>query len=133
MHCIAQGSERGCDETGESMECNEELAEKYISLFMRVNDNLDVDGADKSRYKCFKFSVLGEETFHLKGCTYESLPVCDNMEEDMECETCQGRDCNSMYYESYYDDNDRADARVSSVGLMVACVVVLISWFYFAR
>uniref|UniRef100_A0A182QY44 DUF753 domain-containing protein n=1 Tax=Anopheles farauti TaxID=69004 RepID=A0A182QY44_9DIPT len=114
MQCIAQGSERNCDESGDSMECNEELAEKYISMFMRVNEDLDVDAADKTRYKCFKFSLKSEEAFYLKGCTYESLPICDNMQDGMHCSTCTGKDCNHMYYESYYDESGRAAGRTRS-------------------
>lgn len=125
VHCISQGEERTCDDSADILECNEELAEKYISLFMRVNENLDVANADKKRFKCFKFRILGEELFHLKGCTYESLPICDKLHQNMDCETCLGKDCNSLYIESYDDDDGRAGIHVSSVGLTATCVLVI--------
>lgn len=127
LNCVSQGEERICDDSGESLECNEELAEKYISLFMRVNENLDVESADKTRFKCFKLYIVGEEEFHLKGCTYESLPICDNMKKNLECTTCRGKDCNSMYVENDYDDDDygRAGAYVSSIGLIATCTIVV--------
>uniref|UniRef100_A0A4Y0BVU1 Uncharacterized protein n=1 Tax=Anopheles funestus TaxID=62324 RepID=A0A4Y0BVU1_ANOFN len=122
VHCISQGEERICDDSGEFLECNEELAEKYISLFMRVNEDLDVEKADKTRFKCFKFRIIGEEAFHMKGCTYESLPICDKLHKNMDCETCQGKHCNSLFIESYDDDDGRASTHVSSVGLIATCV-----------
>uniref|UniRef100_A0A182MW64 4Fe-4S ferredoxin-type domain-containing protein n=1 Tax=Anopheles culicifacies TaxID=139723 RepID=A0A182MW64_9DIPT len=129
VNCISQGEERTCDDSGESIPCNEELAEKYISLFMRVNEDLNVEKADKTHYKCFKFRIVGEEAFHLKGCTYESLPICEKLLKNMECETCQGKDCNSLYIDSYDEDDDDDDGRagihVSSVRLIATCVMLI--------
>uniref|UniRef100_A0A182UIE0 Uncharacterized protein n=1 Tax=Anopheles melas TaxID=34690 RepID=A0A182UIE0_9DIPT len=128
LHCVAQGEERLCDDAAEILECNEELAEKYLSLFMRVNENLDVEGVDKTQFKCFKFYILGEEQFHLKGCTYGSLPICDKLTDNMGCSSCEGKDCNAQYYESYIDDDDdggRAGTQVSSIGLIATCVLII--------
>uniref|UniRef100_A0A182IZA0 DUF753 domain-containing protein n=1 Tax=Anopheles atroparvus TaxID=41427 RepID=A0A182IZA0_ANOAO len=126
IHCIAQGEESVCDSTGESMPCNEELAERYLSIFERLNENIDVEKVDKTQFKCFKFRMDGHEAYHLKGCTYKNLQICDTILDGMACKTCETTDCNSMYNSDYYDeDSGHVAIRQASIVVTSICVLFL--------
>lgn len=126
MNCVAQGDEHACDTQGESLQCNAELAERYLNIFSRFNENIDVEKADKTKFKCFKFRMSGQEDYYMKGCTYQSIPLCDNILGEMACSTCEPANCNMYHYSDYHeDDSDKVAPREASIAVVSICLFLV--------
>ncbi|XP_050100909.1 uncharacterized protein LOC126581361 [Anopheles aquasalis] len=106
MECVNMGDEKGCDDAGELNECNAEIADRYTAIFSRMNTDIPHLQPNKSKFKCFKLIVVGEEPYFLKGCTFRDLPICEKTNSNVDCGTCEKDECNGLYYRAEDEDDD---------------------------
>ncbi|XP_035783209.1 uncharacterized protein LOC118461697 [Anopheles albimanus] len=129
MECLNTGNEKGCDDVGDPIECNAEVADRYTAIFARVNPDIANMQPDKSAFMCFKLIVVGDDPYFLKGCTFRDLPVCEKANSNVHCQTCEKEECNGMYYRVDEDYENGAVSIASTSPPLVLYLLAILASF----